>query len=82
MFLVHQNAVTLQFVVSFGPKYILAQVCIQSLLENNSVLRDFAVNPSAVRAADLMALRLDSAERDCSFSFKEEQRRDCFPRQD
>lgn len=45
------------------------------------MLWDFTVNPSAVavRAADLMALRLDSAERDCSYSVKGGTERRLFP---
>lgn len=74
-----KTQVVSHFLVSFAPKHNLAQVSLQSLRENNSVLWDFAVNPSAVRAADLMALRLDSAERDCSLSFKGGTEKRLFP---
>lgn len=77
MFLLHQNTIISHFVTCLALSLNLARVGSQSLLENNRVLWDFAVNLSALRAADLMGLCLDPAERDCSFSFNREQRRDC-----
>lgn len=77
MSLARQNTMISHFVTCLALSLNLARVGSQSLLENNRVLWDFTVNPSALRAADLMGLCLDSAERDCSFSFNREQRRDC-----
>lgn len=77
MCLVRQNTIISHFVTCLALSLNLARVGSQSLPENNRVLWDFTVNPSALRAADLMGLCLDSAERDRSFSFNREQRRDC-----